>query len=132
MKKIAVILLMFLYLIPAIGVTISTHYCGGKVTSVSFNPFDTKHKCPCGSKKMKKNCCKDETTTFKLEDEQRKTQQVFCNFIKIKISDFQPALTSNLTFNYRSPLLFTEFDHSAHPPDDLKHPLYIRHRVFLI
>jgi hypothetical protein len=130
MKRITVILLMFLYMIPAIGVTVSAHYCGGKVTSVSFNPFDTKHKCPCGSKKMKKDCCKDETTTFKLDDEQQKTKQISCNVVKI--TDFQPAVPTNLTFDYHTPLLSTEFDHSTHPPDDLKHPLYIRHCVFRI
>jgi hypothetical protein len=117
-------------MIPAIGVTVSAHYCGGKVTSVSLNPIDTKHKCPCGSKKMPKNCCKDETTTVKLDDEQQKAQQISCN--AVKFTDFQPAIPTNLTFDYHTPFLTTEFDHSAHPPDDLKHPLYIRHRVFLI
>ena len=130
MKKITVILLMFLYLIPAIGVTVSAHYCGGKVTSVSLNPFDTKHKCPCGSRKMPKNCCKDETTTIKLADEQQKTQQISCNVVKF--TDFQPAIPTNLTFDNHTPLLSTEFDRSTHPPDDLKHPLYIRHCVFRI
>ena len=130
MKKIIVIFLMFLYLIPANGVSISAHYCGGKVTSFSFNPFDTKHKCPCGSKKMSKDCCKDETATIKLDDEHQKTQQVFCN--TIKVSDFQPALSTNLTFDYQTSLISTEFDHSIHPPDDLKHPLYIRYQVFRI
>ena len=84
MKKLIAILLMFLYIIPAIGVTVKTHCCGGKVTSLSLNPFDTKHKCPCGSKKMKKDCCKDETTTFKLDDEQQKTKQISCNVVNLQ------------------------------------------------
>ncbi|GIV26411.1 MAG: hypothetical protein KatS3mg027_0225 [Bacteroidia bacterium] len=130
MKKIAVIFLMFLYLIPVIGVTVSAHYCGGKVTSVSFNPFDTTHKCPCGSKKMKKDCCKDVTTTIKLDDDQQNTQCFFCN--TIKVSDFQPEYPTNLIFDVQIPPLSTEFDHRAPPPEDLKHPLYIRHRVFRI
>lgn len=130
MKRIVIILLMFFYLIPTIGVTVSAHYCGGKVTSVSFMAFDTKHKCPCGSKKMPKDCCKDETTTIKLDDEQQKNQPAFSYVVEIL--DFQPALTTNFTYNYRTPLLSTDFDHSTHPPDDLKHPPYIRHRVFRI
>ena len=121
---------MFLYLIPAIGITASAHYCGGKVTSVSFNPFDTKHTCPCSSKKMKKDCCKDETTTIKLDDKQQKTQLV--SYKIVKVTDFQPAISTNLTFDYKTPLLSAEFDHSTHPPDDLKHPLYIRYCVFRI
>ncbi|HET6243110.1 MAG: hypothetical protein H0V01_07615 [Bacteroidetes bacterium] len=130
MKRIAIILLMFLYLIPAIGVTVAAHYCGGKIASVSINSFDTKHKCPCGSKKMAKDCCKNKTTTIKFDDEQQKTQQVLCN--SMKVTDFQPALLNNLNFDYHSPLLSTEFDHSTHRPDDLKHPLYIRQCVFRI
>ncbi len=130
MKRIVVISLMFLYLITAIGLTVSAHYCDGKITSVSFNPFDTKHKCPCGSKKMKKDCCKDETTTIKLSEEQQKTQQFICNVIKAP--DFQPAILTNLIFDYRTPPLSTDFNYNTHPPDDIKNPLFIRHRVFRI
>lgn len=130
MKRITVILLMFLYMIPAVGVTVTAHYCGGKVTSVSFNPFDTKHKCPCGSKKMKRDCCKDKTTTLKLDETQQKTQQISCNFMKV--TNFQPVIPTNLIFDYHTPLLSTEFDYSTHPPDDLKHSLYILHCVFRI
>ncbi len=121
---------MLLYLIPAIGVTISAHYCGGKIASVSINPFDTKHKCPFGSKKMAKDCCKDKTTTIKFDDEQQKKQQVF--YYSMKVTNFQPALLNNLTFDYHSPFCLTEFDHSTHPPDDLKQPFYIRHCVLRI
>jgi len=121
---------MFLYLIPAIGVTVSAHYCGGKITSVSINPFDTKHKCTCGNKKMAKDCCKDETAMFKLDDEQQKTKQILCNVVKF--TNFQPSISSNLIFDYKAPLLSSTFNYSTHPPNDLKHPLYIRHRVFRI
>lgn len=131
MKKIALLLLLFLYLIPAIGVTVSTHFCGGKIASVSFNPFVTNHKCPCGSKKMKKDCCKDETTSFKLDNEQQKTQQVLCNFVT-GTSIIQPAILTAVTFGYKTALLTTWFEYHTHPPDDLKHSLFIRHCIFRI
>lgn len=130
MKRIASILLMLLYLVPSIGVTVSKHYCGGKVTSVSFSPIKMGHKCPCGSKKMKKGCCKDEAAFFKLSDEQQKTQQLARNVVKI--TDFQSAISSNLAFYHEAPPLSTLFNRSSHPPDNLKLPLYIRYRVFLI
>lgn len=130
MKRITVILLMFLYLLPAIGVTVSAHYCGGKVTSVSFNPFDTKHKCPCGSKKMKKDCCKDETKTFKLKNEQQKAHQFTLKVFKV--FTFQPVLVDNFTFSYQQPLILNDYSTTDHPPDNIKHPLYIRHCVFRI
>ncbi len=59
-------------MIPAIGVTLSAHHCGGKITSVSLKFLAFGHKCPCGKKPMKKGCCKDEIKTFKLENEQQK------------------------------------------------------------
>lgn len=130
-KKIAIIFLIFLYLVPAIGVTVSAHSCDGKVTSVSFNSFDTKHKCSCGSKKMKKDCCKDQTTTIKIDDKQQQTQLVSCK--GVKVTAFQPAISTNLTIGYKTPFLLTEPEYNAQtPPDDIKHPLYILHCVFRI
>ena len=53
------------------GITITTHYCGGKLASVSVNLLDTE-KCACGSKKMKKDCCKTTTCTFSIKEVQQK------------------------------------------------------------
>lgn len=130
MKRITIILLMFLYLIPAIGVTVSAHHCGGKITSVSLKILDFGHKCPCGKKPMKKNCCKDETKTFKLKSEQQKAHQYSLKVFKT--FTVQPALVENFTFCYQEPLVLSEFSTVDHPPNDLKHPLYIRYRVFRI
>ena len=79
---------------------------------------------------MKKDCCKDETTIYQLDDKQQKIQQVFCNVLKV--TDFQPAISTSPTFDYNAPLLSTKFGYSTHPPDNVKHPLYIRHGVFRI
>lgn len=130
MRRITVILLVLLYLVPSIGVTVSTHYCGGRVTSVSIKFLDNRHKCPCGSKKMKKGCCKDEASYFKLSDEQQKTQKLSCAFVKI--NDHQPPVSNQLSLFYETPLLLQPFNHTTHPPDIFKPPLYIRHCVFLI
>lgn len=130
MKRITDIFLKFFYPIPAIVVTVSAHCYCGKITSVSFNPFDTKHKYPCCSKKMKKDCCKDEITTIKLDGKQQKTQAVFCKVVKV--TDFKHTISTSLTFDYKTPFLLTEFDNSTQPPDDLKHPLYIRYCVLRI
>lgn len=121
---------MLLYLMPAIGITVSAHYCGGRLASVSFNPLSTKHKCPCGSKKMKRDCCKDVVNTFELDDEQKRPQPMVFNLGSVAMAHH--VVASPTSFNYRSPVLSTEFEHGPHPPDDLKHPLYLRHRVFRI
>lgn len=120
---------MFLYLIPAIGVTVSAHYCGGKITSVSIKLIDT-HKCPCGKKAMKKDCCKDEMKVFKLKDVQQKAPQFAFNLTST--TDLQPVIADNFTFFYQVPFVQNDFNNSTHPPDNVKHPLYIRHRVFRI
>ena len=130
MKRVVIIFLMFLYLLPAIGVTVSAHYCGGKLASISLNPFDTKHKCACGSKKMKKNCCKDVVNTFELYEDQKRPQPILLNLGAIAIAHH--VVASATPFNYNSPMLSAEYEHGPHPPDDLKHPLYLRHRVFRI
>lgn len=130
MKRITVILLMFLYLLPTTGIVVSLHYCGDSIASVSFNPFHTKHKCSCGSKKMAKDCCKDKTTIIKLDNEQKNTQQVLCTIVKEK--NFQPAISTKIIVDYHAPLLSDVFNHNTHPPDEIKHPLYIQHRTFRI
>ena len=131
MKKIAIILLMILYLIPTIGITVSSHHCGGKITSVSLKLLDFGHKCPCGKRPMKKNCCKDEAKTFKLKAEQQKAHQLA--FKVFKTFTIQPALAESFTFCYQQPLVLKEFSTAYHPPpDDVKHPLYIHHCVFRI
>lgn len=129
MKRITVILLMFLYLIPAVGVTVSAHYCGGKITSVKLKLIDT-HKCPCGKKPMKKDCCKDVTKIFKLKNEQQKAHQFTLKVFKE--FTFQPVLADNFTFCYQQPITASNFGDSSPPPDNIKHPLYIQHRVFRI
>ncbi len=67
MKRVFVLLLTLFYLMFTSGMTISAHYCGGKLTSVSLLRLG-KEKCPCGSKKMKKDCCKTKSCTFKINN----------------------------------------------------------------
>lgn len=129
MKKITVILLLICYLMPAIGMTVVTHYCGGKLTSVSLQLSGTE-KCPCGSKKMKKDCCKTKTCTFKIKDEQQQAPQLSVDFNKT--ISFQPAIihTCNATIFCAS----VEKDFHTHhpPPDKIKQPLYLLNQVFRI
>ncbi len=129
MKRIAVIILMFLYLIPAIGVTVSAHYCGGKISSLSLKFADT-HKCACGNKAMKKDCCKDETKTFKLKDSHQFSTSYLID--DNKQIDFQTALAALLIFPDYVEFISTDFYGKNHPPDNIKLPLYIQNRVFRI
>lgn len=121
---------MLLYLIPAVGVTVTLHYCEGEITSSSFNPLDFGQPCSCGSKKMDKDCCQNETTSVRTDDDQQKTQFTF-NSLE-KLSKIQASTFFKLVSNSPSPLLIHVFNFNAHPPDELKHPLYLRYSVFRI
>jgi hypothetical protein len=130
MKKIALLLILFMYLVPAIGITVSAHYCGSRITWVSVNFEDQEHKCACGSKKMKTDCCKDKVAFVKLDIKQLNTSYDF-NVIAT-ISDKLNPLQS---YAHKSLWLATQHHIQVlylPPPDNLKHPLYVCHCTFLI
>ena len=129
MKRVTVILLLFCYLIPSIGLSVTTHYCGGKLASISFL-FSNNHKCKCGKKAMKKNCCQDKTTTFKIDDTQNSSKRISLALFK--------------NYNFLSPAFavysinFSQADVERHiaflrpPPLQKDRPIFLLNRVFLI
>ncbi len=129
MKKIAVIFLLFLYLISSSGINVAIHYCGGKISSISFG--ETKlDKCACGNKEMKQDCCKDKNVYSNALDDQSITKTVeltVLNFFSI-----QAILPIGFKFNYQYFPTFTSDDYFHHPPNRLKLLLYILHQVFRI
>ena len=62
-------------MIPAIGMTVTEHYCGGRLASVSILQVKSA-KCKCDPKKMRKNCCNERTTNFKIKETQNLAKQV--------------------------------------------------------
>jgi hypothetical protein len=72
MKKIAVILLAFLYLAISSGLMLEVHYCMGKVAaaqiSFSHNNHHNNACSKCGMKAGNNNCCKDVVKFMKLQD----------------------------------------------------------------
>lgn len=130
MKRISVILLMFLYLILAIGINGSVHYCGGDIASITVNGIGSSEKCGCGSKRMASDCCNDKDFSFQLDDDQYKAPQF--SFNTVKSFDFSPAIISQVSFEYRTPFIQKGLYYSHHPPDNVKTPLYILHQVFII
>ena len=129
MKRITAILLMFLYLIPVFGITVTEHYCGGKLTSVSTN-FLGSVKCPCGSKKMKKNCCKTKSYTIGITNDHQKTAE--CAIYLSYNFDFQPSVfvpsCLNLPFTLNLNTLYSNY----HPPNNNKQAIYLLNQVFRI
>lgn len=129
MRKIAVILLLLLYLIPTFGINITVHYCGGEFSSLTFGTT-AKNKCACGSKKMKKNCCEDKTFSYEVDNDQAKIQECLLNFSNSFNLDL--ALSASFELCYVCfPSIVTEY-YFYHPPNKVKPPLYILNQVFRI
>jgi hypothetical protein len=129
MKKLLITLLMLLYLIPAIGVNVSAHYCGGELAFVS-HIFSEKKKCMCNPKKMKKGCCEDKQQTFKIDDTQQKAEllsQKFSSPIYFHVAI--PAI-------FKIPTVFKSIDRVNyslfHPPNLFKRSIYLLNSVFRI
>jgi hypothetical protein len=130
MKKVALLLILFLYLVPAIGIMVSAHYCGSRMTWVSVNFEDQEHSCACGSKKMKTDCCKDKVAFIKLDNKQLNTSYDFSiiAFITATLNPLQGFAHKSLCLSTKHIIQLL----CLPPPDNLKHPLYVSHCTFLI
>lgn len=130
MKIIFSIVLILLYLIPAIGVNGTVHYCGGEITSVTINGIGSDEKCPCGEKRKSSKCCNDENFSFQLEDNQYKSSQFYTKVEKE--IDNNEVINSNIVYHYNFDFIDNKhfFDHP--PPDRNKTALYILNQVFII
>lgn len=76
MKKIAVAIFAFFYLGLSAGATVHFHYCMGKLVKWDLGQNEKSDRCSkCGMMKMqsekKKHCCKDESTTIKIVNDQK-------------------------------------------------------------
>jgi hypothetical protein len=128
-KQTAVAFLIVIHLLFSVGIAVSSHYCAGKVTSVKLSIL-AEHKCPCGKKPMKKDCCREEAKTFKLKNEQQKADQFSLTVFKADM--LRPVFTDVCKLCSPQPLALNKYLSFGHPPDNTKHPLYIQQRVFRI
>lgn len=128
---------MVLYLLPALGITVSAHYCSGKLADVSFLGSKSKMNCACGANNpkskvvLKKKCCEQFIYSLKLEKQQlkestldHKTHDVISlekphhfDFIRNTVV-VQPKTVLNYSPNL--------------PPGRYKEPIYIQNDSFLI
>ncbi len=130
MKKLLLLTILFLYLVPSIGITVSAHFCGSNITWISVNFKHDDHKCACGSKKMKTDCCKDEVAFIKLDNEQRHSAYDFNTNAPTFI-----ALIPHQTNTFYGILLTGSNPIQVMclpPPDNIKNPIFIRNCTFLI
>jgi hypothetical protein len=129
MKNLRLILLVAVYLISAVGVNLFVHYCGGKVSSVSI-AISHNDACGCDNKKMKKDCCKDETILFQIDDDQIQQNQHLSP--PIKYTCFYALINKPLDIANCLTINQKVFYCLYHPPNDVGSDLYLFNRVFRI
>ena len=129
MKRPITILLLVCYLIPCFGVSVSIHYCGGKVASISVLP-DSTPKCACGKRMMKSGCCKDKTVQIKTTGEQTIAKQAPTLATKNSISVSQFFIVKTAFFHKGFIAVSVPFAHP--PPLHRGIPTFLSNRVLLI
>jgi hypothetical protein len=137
MKRILSLIIMVLYLLPALGITVSTHYCSGKLADVSVFGSPSKMKCSCGAEipknkiHFKKKCCEQIVYSLKLGNQQLKqpvlTKSTDSEFLEEKQFVFDVIRTTivvpgKVTLSYIPSL----------PPGRYKEPIYIQNDSFLL
>ena len=130
MKKLVAIFLIMIYTAFSTGLTVYSHYCAGKLASVSFFNPNNGGCGKCG-KKMSKDCCKDTQQNLSLDESQlgsntNITIPDYTNFLAVLpffSYEFQPefALVNS------NAVKFYVFENG--PP---KTPIYIQIRALLI
>ena len=129
MKRLIIIMVLICYLIPSFGLSVTSHYCGGKLKSVSLL-FSKTLNC-CGTKKMKPGCCKDKVCTFKINDPSQSVSSstIIPNKVELLHSLFCTVTPLALNSHIISkPLPF----YNHYPPLGSRQPLYLSNRVFRI
>jgi len=131
-KRLFSIALLIIYTTVICGFTVNMHYCGGKLASVDLSMSSEEHPCACGSKAMKKGCCKNKSVHFQYKAEQKLQHFTTINpNHAIKDLLFGPVILHNVFIPTFYLIGKEEVSHS--PPFLVSsNPLYLINRVFRI
>ncbi len=127
---------MVLYLLPAVGMTVSTHYCSGKLADVSLFGSKPKMNCSCGAitpKKVlvKRKCCEQVVYSLKLDNQQLKQTTLDHKSSNAVLAEKQ----FDFGFIRNTIIVMPEVALSYSPnlpPGRYKEPIYIQNDSFLI
>ncbi|MCR6642740.1 MAG: hypothetical protein NVV82_28065 [Sporocytophaga sp.] len=130
MKRIAIISVLMLYTVFSNGLAVYTHYCAGKLASISFFAPDKKGCGKCGIK-ISKDCCQDKQYSFSLDDSQIHHNS---NFV---FADYLSTIALLPSYNYEVQPQFALinsnsvklYSYKNGPP---KTPIYIQNRSLII
>lgn len=128
MKKSLIILFASFYLMLASGLSISLHYCGGKLKDISLFSNGNEDGC-CGTKKKSKGCCNEKTAFIKVKD-----NHFGGNNLKVLNSPVKsiPAAVFHQLFEIpNTEIPYTALNYHS-PPVLYDNPIYLKHRVLII
>lgn len=128
MKKSLIILFASVYLVLASGLSISLHYCGGKLKEISLFSSGNEDGC-CGTKKKSKGCCNEKSAFIKVKD-----NHFGGNNVKVFNSPIKsiPAPVFNQLFQVQNAdIPYTALNYHS-PPVLYDNPIYLKHRVLII
>lgn len=129
MKKFLSIILAVVYLVLVSGITLQLHYCGGKLSSVKVTLVDNNHSCSCGSKTMKKGCCKNQSVYVKVKGDQKSSNNSIISFDNAKSIALQlPFIIRNLPLVQYSSIISNYHE----PPPRYSNSLLIFNSTFRI
>ena len=131
-KRLFSIALLILYTTVICGFTVNMHYCGSKLASVDLSINSEEHPCACGSKAMKKGCCKNKSVHFQYKAEQKAQQFTTINpDHAVKNLLLHPV---NLHDVFIPGFYLTRKGEVSHSPPFLvpSNPIYLTNRVFRI
>lgn len=132
MKKVSVILLLLLYLLPNLGFSISAHYCADELASWSITE-NGGNICPCNNKPIKKDCCENKKVVIKSTIDQKDTPVESFDFSKnCAIVFLVPTLFSPYTKVFSSKNIKIDNYSLFHPPPLRQLPIYLLNSNFLI
>jgi hypothetical protein len=124
-KKIAILSLLLVYFTVTMGFIMSTHFCGGQITKVSFS---TK-KLFCGEKDMEMRCCHNKHVDIKVSDK----HQTVTDAAKFQISELSLFSIPAQPFLFNQALAVqNDADGYRGPPLHSPVPLIISNSVFRI
>lgn len=139
MKRILSLIIMVLYLLPALGMTVSTHYCGGKLADVSLFGSKPKMNCSCGAMTpknqvlvIKGKCCEQVVYSLKLDNQQLKQSTLdhkSSNSEILEEKQFDFGFIRNTIIGLPEVVLNYAPDL---PPGRYKEPIYIQNESFLL
>lgn len=138
MKRILSLIILVLYLLPATGMTVSTHYCGGKLADVSLFGQKTKMNCSCGTVHLKekvllkRKCCEQLIFSLKLENQQLKE---FVSHAKALDTGILEEKSCHFNFTRKTHIVPLKTGRSYCPnlpPGRYKTPIHIQNDSFLI